>query len=165
MSGPPSDQEAGFDPLGGELPGDKVAALGEQSQLDFDLAFYDAVLRRSPNCLDVLRCQGELLTRKGLHERALVIDRRLVLLLPEEPVVRYNLACSLALNGEPGEAIDELRNALELGYEDLDFLQTDADLDSLRDDPRYQALMRELLSSVGSDLTGDDRGEEAGASF
>ena len=36
-----------------------------------------------------------------------------------------------------------LRAALEQGYDDFEYLENDGDLDSLRDDPAYVALMRE----------------------
>jgi len=29
-----------------------------KSQLDFDIAFYDRILKRRPDYVDVLRCQG-----------------------------------------------------------------------------------------------------------
>ena len=106
-----SDDSSDFNPLGGELPEAVVAALRDQSQLDFDLAFFEHILQREPDYVDVLRCQGELLTRKGLHERARVIDRRLVVLLPSDSVVHYNLACSLALLSDTDEAITMLRRA------------------------------------------------------
>jgi hypothetical protein len=139
---PHSHEPAPLQPLGSS-PSD-LATLPEQSQLDFDLAFFDNLLEREPNFVDVLRCQGELLTRKGLHARALRIDRRLVTLLPGDCVVRYNLACSLALAGESRAAIRELRTALEYGYEDLDYMLVDSDLDSLRSDPEFQALLHEF---------------------
>jgi len=127
-------------------PQDKPASKVEpfpKGQLDFDIAFYDRILKRDPNYVDVLRCQGELLSRKGQHERALAVDRRLAELLPHDYVVRYNLACSLAVGGFTGEAIAALRAALERGYDDFEYLESDSDLDSLRDEPAYRALMRE----------------------
>jgi tetratricopeptide (TPR) repeat protein len=126
--------------------GKPQAAKGEpfaKSQLDFDIAFYDRILRRQPDYIDVLRCQGELLSRKGLHSLALAIDRRLAELLPTDYVIRYNLACSLAMGGYRREAIVALRAALENGYDDFEFLESDSDLDALRDDPAYRALLRE----------------------
>ena len=114
-----------------------------KSQLDFDLAFFGRILNRRPDYVDVLRCQGELLSRKGLHEQALAVDRQLAELLPTDYVVRYNLACSLAMGGHPREAIAALRAALENGYDDFEYLESDSDLDPLRDDPAYRALMRE----------------------
>jgi tetratricopeptide (TPR) repeat protein len=137
------DDSPQFNPLGGELPDDVVSPLRDQSQLDFDIAFYGHILERAALYVDVLRCQGELLTRKGLHQQALQIDRRLVELLPDDEVVHYNLACSLALAGDTPDALNALRSALERGYDDFDYLLADADLNSLREEPEYQALLRE----------------------
>jgi hypothetical protein len=126
-------------------PAEGFAAMrAGESQLDFDIDFFDRVLERYPNYLDVLRCQGQLLSRKGLHARALVVDRRLVRLQPEDCVAHYNLACSLALSHQSADAIQELRSALEHGYEDFSYLESDRDLESLRDQPGYQDLLREF---------------------
>lgn len=119
-----------------------AARLADQSQLDFDIDFFDLVLHRDPEYVDVLRCQGQLLSRKGLHVRAVEIDRRLVRLLPHDGIAHYNLACSLALSQRRREALHELRQALANGYVDLEFLEADGDLDSLRDDPAYAELLR-----------------------
>jgi tetratricopeptide (TPR) repeat protein len=127
-------------------PKGKAPQKGEpfaKGQTDFDIAFFDRILQRQPDYVDVLRCQGELLSRKGLHDLALVIDRRLAELVPTDYVIRYNLACSLAVGGYRREAIAALRAALEQGYDDFEYLEGDGDLDSLRDDPTYRALMRE----------------------
>lgn len=121
-----------------------VDRLAQQSQIDFDIQFFDRILDRSPDFVDVLRCQGELLTRKGLHERALEIDQRLCSLRPADEVVQYNLACSLAQLGRRGAALGALRRALELGYRDFDHLAADKDLAGLHDDPAFQALVREF---------------------
>lgn len=116
----------------------------KKSQLEFDIEFFDSVLRRAPDYLDVLRCQGELLSRKGLHARALEIDRRLAAALPHDAVVQYNLACSLARNELPADAVAALRRAFERGYDDFEHLDLDQDLESLRTDPRYVAVVDEF---------------------
>ncbi|MBX3412290.1 MAG: hypothetical protein KF708_06190 [Pirellulales bacterium] len=118
--------------------------LQSRSQVDFDLEFFGRILSRAPEFVDVLRCQGELLTRKGLHDDALRVDRHLARLLPDDCIVRYNLACSLALVGETVEAIDELRAAFERGYNDLGHLEIDSDLDGLRELPEFQLLLDEF---------------------
>ena len=125
-----------------------VKRLAEVSQIDFELGFFASILRREPAFADVLRCQAELLSRKGLHEQALELDRRLILLRPVDSVIRYNLACSLASNGLLSESMSELRLAVELGYHDLEHLLSDPDLDALRDLPDYQALLRQLNLTV-----------------
>jgi hypothetical protein len=115
----------------------------DSSQLDFEIGFFDAILAVEPEYVDVLRCQGELLTRKGLHDKAVELDRRLVRLQPEDCVVHYNFACSLALGNHAREALYELRKACEKGYEDFSYLETDSDLDNIREQPEFKALLRE----------------------
>jgi tetratricopeptide (TPR) repeat protein len=53
--------------------------------------------------------------------------------------VVYNLACAEARLGETDAAIDHLRRALELSPELAELAQTDEDLVSIRDDPRFPA--------------------------
>ncbi len=140
-----SASDESFDPPPKSGASSAAASAGRLNQLEFDIAFYESVLRRAPEYVDVLRCQGELLTRQGLHAQALAIDRRLAALLPHDCVVQYNLACSLALMGLRREAMAALRCALEAGYDDFDYLEADSDLDALREEPVYQALLREFL--------------------
>lgn len=126
-----------------ESPGAVMARWRGQELVDFSIEFYDRVLQRNPSYVDVLRVQGELLSCKGWHRRAVQVDRRLVELLPDDGVVRYNLACSLAQTAALQEAILQLRRALELGYHDFDHLDSDPDIDPLRAAPEYQQLVRE----------------------
>lgn len=127
----------------GTVPDHVLQQFRTQTQADFEIDFFDSILRDSPDYVDVLRCQGELLSRKGLHDRALDVDRRLAALAPADPVVQYNLACSLSRNGCCDEAIVVLAHALESGYDDFEYLELDGDLDLLRADPRYRALLEQ----------------------
>jgi tetratricopeptide (TPR) repeat protein len=111
-------------------------------QIDFDIAFFARVLARDPDYVDALRCQGELLSRRGRHREALEIDRRLVALCPRDCFAHYNLACSLALEEHPEAALAELATSLELGYCDWEHLAHDTDLDCLRELPGYEELLR-----------------------
>lgn len=115
-----------------------------EDSIDFELRFYNEVLQRNPEYVDVLRCQGELLSRARRHADAVVIDRRLARLRPDDCIVRYNLACSLAQDKQPAEAIEQLRGAFELGYTDFAHLELDQDLDGLRHLPAYKSLLREF---------------------
>jgi len=53
----------------------------------------------------------------------------------------YNIACCYALLGEKEPAFKWLETSFDLGFRDLGNSQTDTDLQSLRDDPRYQKLV------------------------
>ncbi|HEV2972035.1 MAG TPA: hypothetical protein VGY55_18825 [Pirellulales bacterium] len=117
--------------------------FGDLGQVEFEVDFYERILARHPNYVIVLRSLGELLARKGQYARSLEIDRRLVTLVPHDCVARYNLACSLAMQGVPRQAIEELGRAIEYGYDDFGHLEVDPDLDSLRKLPAYQELLRQ----------------------
>lgn len=115
--------------------------FGSLSQLDFDIDFFERLLARNGESVEVLRTLAELVSQKGLWQRSLELDRRLVTLIPDDFLARYNLACSLARAGRPAEAIDTLSKAILLGYDDLAHLEVDPDLDSLRNHPEFRALL------------------------
>ncbi|MDE0892221.1 MAG: hypothetical protein OSB14_08565, partial [Planctomycetota bacterium] len=83
-------------------------------------------------------------TRLGEFESGLALDRHLTRLLPEDPTVRYNLACSLALTERTLESLETLELSINLGYDDAAYLLKDEDLRSLRELPRFQEIVRRL---------------------
>ncbi|MEQ1903508.1 MAG: FG-GAP-like repeat-containing protein [Pirellulaceae bacterium] len=58
----------------------------------------------------------------------------------------YNIACIMAISSKPDEAIASLEEAIKAGFTNFGQLQTDSDLASLKDDPRFQRLIPKLLS-------------------
>jgi tetratricopeptide (TPR) repeat protein len=121
--------------------------FGDLDQTDFEIEFYDRVLARSPDQVNVLRALGELLARKGDWNRSLQIEERLISLRPYDGIAHYNLACSLAMQGASSQAIDALARAIDFGYSDFGHLEVDPDLDGLRHLPAYRALMRRYRKS------------------
>jgi len=63
---------------------------------------------------------------------------------PENAPVVYNLACALAQNGHPEEAIKALDAAAEAGFMDFRHMESDPDLVPLRDRPDFAALIGRL---------------------
>lgn len=62
---------------------------------------------------------------------------------PDQWALPYNAACLASLAGNPDEAIDWLHKALELNQEEIyEYLRSDSDLDNIRDDPRFQELLK-----------------------
>lgn len=116
----------------------------EQSQLDFEIEFFDGILKRCPDYIDILRVQGNNLTLKGRFAESLQIDKRLIQLRPHDPLAHYNLACSFALLKKTDLALKTLRRAIELGYRDFRYMREDRDLDYIRNDPRFKQLLREF---------------------
>jgi serine/threonine protein kinase/Tfp pilus assembly protein PilF len=83
----------------------------------------------------------------GQKERALEWARRALSVDPDDPMVLYNVACSYALQGKSDEAIGLLEKVMaqsSSGSLHKVWAEQDSDLDSLRGDPRFQALLKSL---------------------
>lgn len=106
--------------------------------------FLQSLAKRCPEHPAVLRPLGDLYTRIGQIPEGLAVDQRLTRLLPDDPLVWYNLGCSYALSGEPELALEALDRAARNGYRDGRWMFEDADLKSLRDDPRFRELAERL---------------------
>lgn len=93
---------------------------------------------RAATLLAVAHCRLED-PEEGLEwaERALAID-------PEDAGVKYNVACLYAIQGESDKAIECLEQALQAGFGTRTWIENDPDLDSVREDPRFQALLARL---------------------
>jgi Flp pilus assembly protein TadD len=115
-----------------------------QTQSDFELEFYAAILQRLPDHLEVLKAHAKNLAGNRRHEEGLIVDRQITKLRPTDALAHYNLACSFALTEHPDDAFVALRKAVELGYRDFRFMREDRDLDSIRKDPRFRAILREF---------------------
>jgi Flp pilus assembly protein TadD len=114
--------------------------------LAFEVELFEVVLSHRPDDVDALEALGMAYTQRGEYDRGLGIDRRLAELRPQNPRIHYNLACSYALVGDVDLSIATLERAIELGYDDLEHLEKDADLDAIRHDRRYAALVKKIAS-------------------
>jgi tetratricopeptide (TPR) repeat protein len=130
--------------------GCRLATLRKRSQIDFEIEFFERILSRDPNYVEVLMNLGDLFTKKGCHRRALQVDVRLARLCSKNPEVFFNLACSHALLNHTVDALEALRQAVGLGFSDLDHLIADPDLASVRAHPGFQRLIAELAGRPGT---------------
>ena len=69
------------------------------------------------------------------------VCRKATELFPEEPVWRYNLACSYAKAGKTNEALDALERAIRLGYRNSASISADADMKSVSREGRFHELL------------------------
>lgn len=87
---------------------------------------------------------AQLYVERGEIERANQLQETATSLLeaiPEErTVARYNLACYYTVSGQKARALTELTVALQSHPDLAEWAKQDSDLNSLRDDPAYQAL-------------------------
>ena len=94
-------------------------------------------------------CMGiEGLIELGETNRAKEWISRALALEPDDPTVQYNVACGLTKLGELEWALDLLENSLRSAPpEMISWVKHDADLDGLRNHPRYQKIL-ELIEQT-----------------
>ena len=81
------------------------------------------------------------LYQEGRYAEAADQARDVVAAHPEYPGLLYNVACCESLAGRKGDAIEHLRLAIERSDSTRSYLAEDSDLDPLRDEPEFQALL------------------------
>ena len=79
------------------------------------------------------------------HERAKTWAEHALLLDPDDALLRYNLACGMSQSGQIDYALELLERSLaESGRNNLIWAKTDSDLDPLREDPRFKAIITKM---------------------
>ena len=84
------------------------------------------------------------LQQLGEHERAERWIARALAIDPTDSVVNYNVACFYALEGQGDKALTSLESAVDHGSVSASWMQNDDDLASIRDNPRFDALIERL---------------------
>ncbi len=121
-----------------------VDQLTQRPQIDFEMEFFELLLARVPDFAEVLHAQAGNLATKGRTADGLQVEERYVRLRPRDSTAHYNLACRYAVLQKRDQALNTLRRAVELGFRDVRSMTRDADLASIRKDPRFRQIMSEL---------------------
>ena len=124
----------------------------ENSHMYFEIQFFEAILNELPDFDEVLIALGDLYTKKGLYEKGLEIDQKLSRLKPRDPVVFYNLACSYSLIHDIDKSLETIKRAIQYGYDDFDYLESDGDLHNLRQDDRFKQFFSKVKHKMITDI-------------
>ena len=84
---------------------------------------------------------GAVFAGLGDKDRALEYARRAAEIDPDDTVTLYNAACTYAALGESEEALHSLERALDNGFGHKDWIEHDPDFATIRDTPRFQAIL------------------------
>lgn len=101
-------------------------------------------LKLNPDDQRALILGANAIWLEGQQERALEWANRALTLDPENPMVLYNLGCFYSVAGMVDESLDCLEKSAEVGAISKEWVEHDSDLDLLREEPRFQALLQKL---------------------
>jgi TolB-like protein/cytochrome c-type biogenesis protein CcmH/NrfG len=108
------------------------------------VAIAEEHLHLNPDDVRALYMGANGLVALGEHETGLDWARRALALDPDDPMVVYNVACIYALAGRAAEALDCIERAVDAGLTQRGWLEHDSNLDLIRKEPRFQALLKRL---------------------
>jgi tetratricopeptide (TPR) repeat protein len=121
-----------------------------ENDIDFEIRFYESILKDSPDFIETMIALADLYTKKGLYREGLELDERLSRLRSDDAVIFYNLACSYSLLNEQYSALNAIKRAIELGYDDFDHLYSDKDLVHLMADEEFRKYLKEIQKKLKS---------------
>lgn len=120
--------------------------LGRQAESretsERSVALIQRHLEQEPDDVRALYLGGGALVSLGRVEEGLTLAQRALTIEPNDAGVLYNVACLYSVAGRVPEAIGYLEQALDAGFSQKEWIENDSDLDRLRKEPRFQALMR-----------------------
>ena len=97
---------------------------------------------RDPALASQRRRQGLVLLSAGDRSKARSTLEEAIRLDPTDATSAYNLACAFALEGRTRKALKWLEEAFERGFDNYKHAALDEDLETLRDEPKFEALLR-----------------------
>jgi adenylate cyclase len=104
-------------------------------------------LELNPNEARAYSLGASPLARLGEREHSRQWSEQAIALAPNDPVILYNAACNLAQLGEHDSALDGLERSIAAGVAVSDWIKHDPDFESLRDHPRFQAIVKRITPS------------------
>ena len=120
-------------------------ALGLEAEADATrhkaLQLVEKHVELHPDDARALYLGAGILCQVGQRERSFDWARRALAIDPEEMGILYNVGCVYALLGQTEEALTCIEKVLGHGAFYRTWAERDSDLDSIRDQPRFQAML------------------------
>jgi adenylate cyclase len=87
--------------------------------------------------------------RLGLRDKSREFAERALVARPDAFSTFYNVACAYSVLGDRDDALEMLDRAVRDGRGNLEWIEHDPDFDSLRSDPRFEAILDRIRASRG----------------
>jgi serine/threonine protein kinase len=108
------------------------------------VAIAEEHLKLNPDDARALYMGANGLVALGENEKGLEWAGRAVAMEPDDPMLLYNVACIYSLAGRAEEALDCVERTVNAGFAQREYLEHDSNLDLIRGDRRFQALLARL---------------------
>ncbi len=107
----------------------------------------EKILNRNGDRAELLYRLGNLYALIEANDLAAKKNQHLSRLMPHDPSIDYNLACLYARQNQIDKAVTALKSAVEKGYDNWANLQSDMDLENLRQTAFYRELAKSTLGT------------------
>jgi adenylate cyclase len=101
-------------------------------------------LQLNPDDARSLYLGAGALVKLGESDKAINWCERAIAIDPNDPSVLYNVSCSYSLLGKIDKALDYFERSIDSGLTAKEWIETDSDLDSIRNKPRFKKIMIKL---------------------
>ena len=108
-------------------------------------------LELNPNDVRAVYLGANALIDLGKPEQAVEWTKRAAAMESNDPAVLYNCACVYARLNQTEAAINLLQEAINCGFSAKEWIENDPDLNSIRDHPRFQAMLKKLIQVHNTD--------------
>ncbi len=119
----------------------KGIALGHLGQYEAAITAYDAALTIKPDEYAAWDSKGYAFARQGRFDEAITCFDKAIAINPQHANAIYNKAFAISRLNNLDEALTLLQEAIALDPKYRDLAKTDTDLDSIRPDEQFKALL------------------------
>jgi adenylate cyclase len=105
--------------------------------------FYPTYLLHNPDDSRAHQFYALTLKRLGRVEEAKEEMNKGIEQNPNDPIIIYNAACFYSMIGDKKASIENLKKAINNGFGNYEYIKHDPDLDSLKMEPDFMALLHD----------------------
>ena len=113
----------------------------EKTHLRRGLSLMEGSLELNPDDARAANLAAGVFASLGEAEPAIKYAERSLAIDPEDPMLLYNVACMYSSLGRIDQAITCLERAVEKGFGHREWIDNDPDLNAIRGNPKYQAIV------------------------
>ena len=122
---------------------DKVIATSQRR-----LELSERLLELDPDDYQTLLYGANALAELGERERSLEWAAQVLESDTDDALVLYNIACFYSVADKKDEALQALEKSYTAGLADPEWMEQDSDLDNIRDEVRYKALVERMKAGT-----------------